>query len=224
MQTLDNRSKNILSSVKATVAQLESWDLDQARLLRQRLAANASYPGGFSDRLDLTRHRLAQNSTVASPGERGLTLEPYCHFCDSATHDTKNCISQKRHNPQEIDTEDPALGIHRAIVHRLYLHACDLYHRLYPGFYPEPSEEKFHSSKENYRVPPSIPNYLALAITQAGQELQEIPGFEPSRARLEPHHPVISTVVGLYYSKSFPISYVEFCRKVSEESEIKSEE
>jgi hypothetical protein len=219
----DRRSRGLLSSIKATVGQLDSWDRDQAAQATRRRAANARFPGGFSDRQSLTRFRLAP-TTLRLPSHSVVDPDSYCNFCDESGHSATECNNRfDEARAHEAAPEDPSRGIHRAIVHRLYLHACDLYRSLYPRFYPGP-EERLSPPEDIYPVPLTGPDYLALAINQTASDLLAIPGFQASHARSPRRHPGIAAVAGLYYSKAFPISYADFCCRVADKVEEDFEE
>ena len=75
-------------------------------------------------------------------------------------------------------------------------------------------------------VPLTGPDYLALAVIQTASDLLTIPGFEPRHIRRQGR--VASSIAGLYFSKSFPITYGDFCHRVADfveqELEVSSEE
>jgi hypothetical protein len=219
----NRRSRSLLSSVKATVGQLDSWDRDQAAQAIRRRAANSRFPGGFSDRQILTRFRLTP-ATLRCPSEAAVEPDFYCNFCDESGHSATECDNRfEEARVHEAAAEDPSRGIHRAIVHRLYLHACDLYRSLYPRFYPGP-EERPSLPEDIYPVPLTGPDYLVLAIHQTASDLQGIPGFQACHARTPRRHPGTAAIAGLYYSKAFPISYTDFCCRVANKVEQDFEE
>ena len=225
MQNEENRRKTILSSIKSTVAQLECWDRDQAGLARRRAAANARFPGGFADRQAFNFFQASRPLFEFSNGRQSdLNLqEPHCNFCDSNKHETEECSIRDTCAIQEICPEDPARGIHRAIVHRLYLQACDLYRRSYPRFYPGP-EERNPAPEDIYPVPLTGPDYLVLAINQTASEVQTIPEFYASLALSRNRQTALNFVGGLYYSKTFPLSFLEFLDRVVDKVEQDLEE
>ena len=111
--------------------QLDSWDKDKEERDERRAAENARYPHGFQDRLALARFRARTSSIKAN-----LAVGSSCEYCESTSHSTEECdrVSDEDELEEEIKlspAEDPSTGIHRAIVHRLYLQTCDLYLLLY---------------------------------------------------------------------------------------------
>ena len=208
MDNLGNRSKIIRSGIKASVAQLDRWVQDQTDQALRQTVDNARYPNGFTDRLIHARH-LARRGVRQTDNAGDL----YCQFCDSGAHSTETCdITQAPRERLETAPEDPSVGIHRAIVHRLYLQACDLYRLLYPRFYPGPQPRAFQP-EEVYPVPLTGPDYLILAVNQAAEDLQASPFISPSDIRRQ----LIgcTQIIQLYYSKSFPSNFSEFCHRVA---------
>jgi hypothetical protein len=210
MPRLDNEGQSIISRIKAAAAQLEDWHRSQTDQARRRQAANASYPGGFGDRLERVRFRTLLDSAFTSV---------YCNFCECDEHSTQDCQARVGSSPSEtVSLENPSLGIHRAIVHRLYLSACELYLHYHPRFYTGPIPRTHRP--EVLPVPLSGPDYLVIAINQTASELQSVPGFISSdvrnahrRRRLST---VAATIAGLYYSKAFRIDFEEFCTRVAD--------
>jgi hypothetical protein len=211
------KTQTIRDTIKSIVAQLDRWETDQRALEKRCTSANASYPKGVIDRQALAIHR-AQLSQRTSPD---LT-DPPCDWCDSTGHLSDECDRVARDSGLISTSEDPAIGIHRAIVHRLYLQTCDLYCILYPRFYPGPKPKP--ETEEKLPVPFIGPDYLALAITQAAEDFRVLPGYRPSDIRNL--RPGCSSVTQLYYSKAFVVSYSEFCSRVAdsvEESYVESD-
>jgi hypothetical protein len=159
-QVIRREQQSIRRSIKATIAQLDHWDNDQRELERRRTTANANYPNGVLDRKTLAQHRAR-----VSQGTLDL-LDPPCTLCSSRKHLTDECHLETRDGQvvtrEESSLEDPANGIHRAIVHRLHSHACDLYHLLYPRFYPGAQETQKVTLEETQPVPQTGPDYLVL--------------------------------------------------------------
>jgi hypothetical protein len=220
---LQTSAFSLRSNIKSATAQLDSWASDQAQLLKKRRAANARY-STFDDRLRIAKYQ-AKLSFPSQPND------PTCARCDSPFHPTDNCDAHDTFDSlqrqDELDTllaadsdpdtelllEDPAIAIHRAIVHRLYLNACNLYLLLYPRFYPGPRPRPaplFAVSP----VPLTGPDYLTIAISLAALDYQSLPGIDGTQIREANLH-ASSFVAHLYYSKAFPVSFVEFCNRVA---------
>jgi hypothetical protein len=205
-QTIKYKTRSIRDTIKAIVAQLDHWETDQREQERRRITANASYPKGVTDRQALAQHRAKTSLHTQH------LFDPPCDLCGSTVHLSSECDTATKEGPKalEVTSENPAIGIHRAIVHRLYIQACDLYRLLYPRFYPGPSTIEDIGVNELYSVneiftslPSSILDYLALAITKTVEDLRVLPGYSPDDIR---HlRPGCSSITQLYYSKSFPI-------------------
>jgi hypothetical protein len=206
---IQNKTQNIRATIKSIVAQLDRWETDQRDLERRRTTANASYPQGISDRRSLAAHRARDSQHTLD------LIDPPCNWCDSTGHLTDECDQVARETGLRSTSEDPAIGIHRAIVHRLYLQACDLYRILYPRFYPGPRIKP--EVEETLPVPLTGPDYLVLAIDQAVADFRLVSGCRPTDIR--DILPACSSITQLYYSKAFPISYGEFCWRVGDQVE-----
>jgi hypothetical protein len=214
MQSLKNEAKSIRSAIKATVVQLDNWDKDKEVRDKKRAAENARYPNGFQDRLDLARFRAKTSSIKAN-----LAVGSCCEYCESTTHATGECDQDSdeediQEEGEQSIAEDPSTGIHRAIVHRLYLQSCDLYVLLYPKVFPGPPRN-LPTHEESYAVPPAGPDYLALSVTQAVEDFRVTPGFSPSDIRRQREGCV--SIALLYYSKAFPITFDVFCHRVADQ-------
>jgi hypothetical protein len=218
-QTIKYKTRSIRDTIKAIFAQLDHWETDHEwEQERRRITANASCPKGVTDRQALAQHQ-AKNSLHTQH-----LFDPHCDLCGSTVHLSSECDIATKEGPKalEVTSENPAIGIHRAIVHRLYIQACDLYQLLYPRFYPGPSAIQdigvngLYSVNEIYTsLPSSVSDYLTLAITETVEDFRVLPGYSPNGIR---HlRPGCSSITQLYYSKkSFPISYGEFCSRVAD--------
>jgi hypothetical protein len=204
---IKHKTQTIRDTIKSIVAQLDRWETDQRDLERRRTTANASYPKGIADRQALAVHRAQQSQQVLD-----FIKDPPCDWCDSTGHLTDECDHVVREPGLKSNSEDPATGIHRAIVHRLYLQTCDLYSLLYPRFYPGP-----RAKPPDIQEKPVGPDYLVLAISQAVEDFRVLPGFRP--ADIRNHRPGCSSITQLYYSKAFVINYGEFCDRVADSLE-----
>jgi hypothetical protein len=204
---LQDRSTAIRNTIKAIIAQLDRWAVDQRGLERRRTEANSRYPRGFSDRQDIAQHRARTALNTQD------LRDPPCDLCGSTLHLSDECDRIERKNSSV--SEAPSTGIHRAIVHRLYLQACDLYRLVHPRFYPGPHVTQ--STDDNYPVPPTGPDYLQLAISQAVEDFQVVPGFRPDDIRNQ--RPGCSSIAQLYYSKAFPLSFGDFCCRIGDHIE-----
>ena len=206
-----NSSKSIRQGIKATVGQLDRWDSDQIDQHRRREAANASFPHGYTDRLALAKHRARISTSVDKSSSHVKGGSIYCHWCDSDEHSTETCVV-KQDSPEPLKTlsEDPSSGIHRAIVHRLYRQACDLYLLTYPSFFPGVEATKADDPEAKLSSVKSSPDYYTLAISQATDDLHQASlDSQPSTDNN------LFLICRLYYSKSFPSTFTDFCEEVS---------
>ena len=217
---MQNRSKVIRSGIKASIGQLDSWDQAQSEQARRRQAANSRFPHGLQDRLALARHRASRSCETS----RGKFVEStYCFNCDSDSHSTEDCnISHSSTtDPLESASENPSEGIHRAIVHRVYLQACELYRLLYPRWYPG-LEQNSSEKEEVFPVPITGPDYFSIAVRQSVEDLKSTPGVSCSDIRNQ--KAICTSVVQLYFSKAFPLNFSGFCHKVADKFEEDVEE
>jgi hypothetical protein len=221
MQRLKTEAKSIRSAIKATIIQLDSWDKDKEEGDKRRKAENARFPNGLQDRLNLARFRASTSGVKAN-----LSAGSSCEYCESTLHSTEECedtsdAEDSGDAGERTSREDPSTGIHRAIVHRLYLQSCDLYLLLYPRVYPGPPRNS-SAQAESYPVPSTAPDYLALSLTQAVEDFRVTPGFSTSDIRRQREGCV--SIALLYYSKAFPIHFDVFCHRVADQLEsVKSE-
>jgi hypothetical protein len=202
MQSQNTQALLIRRGIKATVGQLDRWESDQLALQQRRELANSRFPHGVKDRLALARHR-------AGSGKNG---PPYCDFCDASGHSTDPCqVSQDIVVSSETESENPTTAIHRAIVHRLYLQACDLYRSSYPLFYLGAAGEESigDPTKEVPAASLTCPDYFALSIDYAVEDFKASSGVTPSDIRQQQSNGL--STVQLHYSKSFPVNFSEFC-------------
>ena len=107
--------------------------------------------------------------------------------------------------------KDPSTGIHQAIVHCLYLNVCELHLNNHPRFYTGPKLPKTEP-QEIYPLPLSGPDYLAIAVRQASTDFQ---GTTVDSPDIWKYHISSSPICRLHYSKAFPLSFGEFCHKVT---------
>jgi hypothetical protein len=203
---VQDKSAAIRNTIKAIVAQLDSWTSDQRDLETRRRTASASFPRGLTDRRDTAQHRAR-----TAIGTHNLQ-DPPCELCGSTLHLSDECDLLEREPAEQVTSqttalirEDPATSIHRAIVHRLYLEACTLYKLVYPCFY---------SNQATTGESPASPDYLALAISQAVDDFRVIPGFCPIDIRNQ--RPGCCLIAQLYYSKAFSITFSEFCCRIAD--------
>ena len=144
-------------------------------------------------------------------------------FVTWVIHLTEDCnVSRITTDPLESTSENPSEGIHQAIVHRVYLRACDLYRLLYPRWYPGP-EPRTSEKEEVFPVPVTGPEYCAIAaVNQAVEDLKSTPDVSPSDIRKQKTS--CTSVVQLYFSKAFPLNFSEFCHRVAKKFEEDFEE
>jgi hypothetical protein len=207
MQTQNSRAEILRRGIKATVVQLDRWESDQLAQDKRREKANSRFPHGVKDRRVLARHLAVGSSESGAP---------YCDFCDASGHLSYECqVTQDIPDLLKTVSEKPSTGIHRAIVHRLYLQACELYRSSYPLFYPGAVEES-SVGQDQVPVDPCIyPDYFSLAVGQAVEDFRACPGIEPSDIRRQ--HSASLTIARLYYSKSFAVNFSEFCDLIADQ-------
>jgi hypothetical protein len=198
-QRLQVKTQVIRDTIKAVVAQLDCWETDKREQDIRRAKANARYPRGTADRQALAQHRA--RTTLQTHGLQ----DPPCNLCGSVVHLTDEYDSVVREGRTQADPEDPSIGIHRAILHRLYLQVCDLYRLSYPNHCP--------SSRPIADGPSEAPDYLRLGISQAVADLFLLPGLHPQDIRQR--HSSSFAICQLYYSKAFPVGFTNFCEQVA---------
>ena len=216
---INNKATSLRSNIKAAIAQLDQWDALQDKQRASRQAAKARYRN-FADRLAVAKYRAKQSFP-------SLPSDPLCDHCESPFHLTNDCDiadtleALEREDQLELTStsqvstlEDPSAGIHRSIIHRLYLNVCELYAVHHPRFYTGPKLPKTEPQVV-YPVPLAGPDYLTIAISQASTDLQGIVDSSDIRK----HTISCSPICRLYYSKAFPISFSEFCHKVADHVE-----
>jgi hypothetical protein len=174
VQSQNTQALFIRRGIKATVGQLDRWESDQLALQQRRELANSRFPHGVKDRL--ARHR-------AGSGKNG---PPCCDFCDASGHSSDSCqVSQDIVVSSETESENPTTAIHRAVVHRLYLQACDLCRSSYPLFYLGAAGEESMGvpTKEEPAASLTCPDYVALSIDYAVEDFKASSGATPSDTR-----------------------------------------
>lgn len=215
---IQNKAVSLRSSIKAAVAQLDQWDDVQEKQRLSREAAKARF-SNFDERLAIAKYRAKKSFPSHAS-------DPLCEHCESPFHSTDSCdilqTLEALERQDQVDStsvaqlpstnEDASTGIHRAIIHRLYSNACDLYRILYPRFYPGPKPRK-SEPEILYPVPLSGPDYLAIAIHQASVDFQALP-VDTSDIRHQ--HASCSLITHLYYSKAFPLTFSEFCARIAD--------
>jgi hypothetical protein len=117
---------------------------------------------------------LAQHRARTTLQTHGLQ-DPPCGICGSITHLTDECDLVEKEGRTQTTPEDPSLGIHRAILHRLYLQVCDLYRLSYPKHCP--------GTRPVVDSGPLKPDYFQLGISQAVADLHLLPGIHPQDIR-----------------------------------------
>jgi hypothetical protein len=210
------------TTIKSVVAQLDNWDKDLIAQRKKREANNLQF-ASFEDRLRIAKYQ----AKLAFPSKPG---DPLCDNCESPFHSSDHCdildtlnsvraldilesVEVEAHHPNTSTEEDPQVGIHRGIIHRLYLATCSLYRLQHPRFYPGPQERVEPS--QVFPVPLTGPDYLRLAISQAAEDYQALPSVSPSTIRQANLHSC-SVVGHLYYSKAFPLTFTDFCDRVAD--------
>ena len=210
----DPRTKQatqIRSNIKAAVAQLDVWNFTQAEFQRRRVAANA-ISGGRRQRVSEAIHRaqVAQGTQFIE--------DPPCNFCGSSTHLGDECDFIAVETTEGGIFEEPSIGIHRSIVHRVYALASELYLLHYPRFYPGQSEDTLASS-EAYLLPVPLtgPDFQELALSQAVATL--LASSSVGRYSLSPflvQRAFVDSVAIPFHSAAFVLDYPSFRDAIQE--------
>jgi hypothetical protein len=197
-------ARQIRSTIKAIVAQLDSWESDQFKFRVKRKAANA-LSGGLKQRLAVSRARACATQ------ETDPNQDPPCDLCGSSIHLSDECdfIAVESNGS---DFEEPSVGIHRGIIHRLYVQTIDLYRLLYPRFYPGPSEGVLATTiTETLPVPLTGPDYQAIGIAKAAKLLSTLEGNQVSSSpNIQRHCTLLDQAVLPFYSAAFPLDFITF--------------
>jgi hypothetical protein len=186
----------IRKSIIAGCKSLDSWEADYLLREEKRKKANARHANGFAGRLADARH-VAKSAYPQSQGIEEV-LDP-TEVLQVRTH------------------ENPSRGIHRAIIHKIYVEIGCLYKLSYPRFYPGRHDLLTRQGEEVLPVPLTGPDYLTLAVTESAGDLQASSGHRPSDIRSQ--RPDCLPILRLYFSKSFPITFSEFCSRVADQLE-----
>jgi len=213
-------ARQLRSSIKSTVAQLDAWEGDQKTLKARRILANHQAGGSIA------RKQIALSRAKASLGTQDLR-DPPCDRCDSIHHLTGECDQvdtglnetvSDQHQPRETATD-----IHRSIIDRLYKTVCDLYQFSYPSAYSLQSDRGLIVSEvvEVFPEAPVLLNYQDSAIFEAATDLWQL---RPSILTDQDKNKVTGNICRLYYSKAFQIDFIAFYDKVLETLEEFDEE
>jgi hypothetical protein len=110
-----------------------------------------------------------------------------------------------------LSRKNPTTAIHWAVVHRLYLQACDLCRSSHPLFYlgAAGKESICDPTKEAPAASLTCPDYFALSIDYAVEDFKASSGVTPSDIRQQQSNGL--SIVQLHHSKSFPLNFSEFC-------------
>jgi hypothetical protein len=118
--------------------------------------------------------------------------------------------------------EDPSQGIHRSIIHQIYVEVCILYQQSYPRFYPGTYDLLASQREQVLPAPLTGPNHLSLAVSQAAEDLQASSGHRACDIRSQQSDCV--SMPWLCFSKAFPINFTEFCSRLADHlEELESE-
>lgn len=219
MSTLNARNTATLGIIKATAGQIEGWDETHTRFETRRQAVTTGLPGGRSNAESIARFR-ARGTTSPTPDSGP---DAHCIFCELAGHLTVTCPVGDTRGAREATVENPSTGIHRALIHRLYTEAGNLYRALYPRFYPGP-EPQGPSPEPILSVQLTGPDYFDLSIIQAVEDFAGCQGIQPSDLRN--YRSNCTPIVSLYYSKTFPVTFQDYCLLIADrlEEETRSDE
>jgi hypothetical protein len=199
------QAKNLQTNIKATIAQLDSWESNQDSLRQKRNTAN-SENGGL-------RQRLAEACLLAQASQgTQLIRDPSCQLCGSLAHLSDECDFIAVETSNQISLEDPSTGIHRGIVHGVYQQAADLYKLLYPRFYPGPSSEVTASADAYlFPVPLAGPNYQEIGLSRTVARLLSLSAAQAVQTEfLSCQRTFIDQFAQAFHSAAFPLDYTDF--------------
>ena len=207
----DKQAIQIRTNIKASVAQLDSWNSSQADFRRRRVVVNAS-SGGRRQR-DIE----ARNRARTSQGTH-LVEDPPCSLCGSSAHLGDECDYIAVEASSQASFEEPSAGIHRGVVHRVYLLAAELYRLHYPRFFPGPTLDTL-LSPQAYLLPVPLtgPDYQEISISQAVASL--VSSASPQNYRTVSflrQRFLVDAVAQPYHSLSFPLDYTSFRDRIQE--------
>jgi hypothetical protein len=211
------------------VAQLDDSDKDLITQRKKKCQDNNLLRyASFQDRLQIAKYQ----AKLAFPSKQG---DPLCENCESPFHSQDDCCDildtldsvreleqllesaeVEVHHPRTSTEEDPQVGIHRGIIHRLlYLTTCSLYRLHHPHFYPDGPQECVEPDQV-FPVPLTGPDYLRLAPSR--KRLWIIKLFQASVLRRldKPISTLAQWSATYYYSKAFPLTFSDFCDRLAD--------
>ena len=209
----DSTTRQLRSSIKSIVAQLDVWEEDQLSLAARHTQANRQ-AGGFLE----ARQQVALARARESLGTQNLR-DPPCSRCGSARHLTEECdvvsplLEDRNYSPRTLQSS--SADIHRGIVHRLYLKVCELYQVSYPDNSPSSFNQNLQVTEvtEIFPEAPVLIDFQVIAVSEAATDLWQLRSETPSKYETKEVNRT-GDICRLYYSKSFPVNFVEFCDKV----------
>ena len=98
-------------------------------------------------------------SVLNASSRQGIQLveDSLCNLCGSSGHLGDECDFIAIKSSAQVAFEEALVGIHRSIVHRVYVLASDLYHLHYPRFfYPGQTVKTLASSEASLLPVPLI--------------------------------------------------------------------
>jgi hypothetical protein len=203
-------AKQIRSSIKSIVAQLDAWEEDQRLSSLHQAAANAAFGG------QVARLAAARSRAKASQETPSNLSEPPCEVCNSSDHITESCGFLPKQEGNQASNEDPSASIHRGIVHRLYSKTCELYHLHYPRFYSELKVViRAPGPPESRLTAPDYPDYQALAVSETVRHLILFGG--PQGETLLERRVRCTKKSQRFFSQAFELDFQEFWDLVVEQ-------
>jgi hypothetical protein len=205
----ERAARQIRSSIKAIVAQLDSWNSDQRELRLTRDAANEQSGG--------RRQRLAESRALACASQgTQFVQDPPCATCGSSSHLSEECdFIAVESNDNEGGDLSPASSIHRGIVHRLYVQSLDLYRLSYPRYYPGPSDEVLVAEiLDTSPVPLIVPDYQAIALSKATSVFLSLSANWVQRPTVRDQQALLDQVIQPFHSAAFPLDFLSFRAQV----------
>jgi hypothetical protein len=201
----NKQAKELRTNIKATIAQLDSWESNQDNLRHKWITANSENGG--------SRQRLAEARSRAQAAQGSqLIIDPACQLCGSPTHLSDECDFIAVETSNQCSSENPSTGIHRGIVHQVFQQAADLYKLLYPRFYPGPSVEAIvRADAYLLPVPLAGPDFQEIGISRTVARLSTVLDAQAVLTKSLTHQlDFIDQFVQAFHSAAFPLPYTEF--------------
>jgi len=207
-------ARQLRSTIKSIVAQLDSWEANQKLLASRRTQANKQAGGARA------RRQAALSRAQKSEGTQDLQ-DPPCVGCGSTVHLSEEGDTFLPHDKtvthRDRLTDNPADKIHRSILHRLYSKSCELYLCHYPSAHSSRDSTASEISEVSVAYPEATAgfDYQAIAINKASTDLWNLLPLDSTEADND-REKRNGIICRLYYSKAFPLDFLEFHKRVVE--------